>query len=248
MKAVIVGAGGHGMVVLDILRSSHQLHVAGFLDSNSTLHGTEVEGVPVLGDMTVANELARNGIEAGIVAIGDNRTRSTYAKALAKWGISLAGAIHPASHIAASAELGDNVVIAAGAILCANAIVADSVILNTGCSVDYGCRIGEAVHICPGAKLAGRVTVEPGAFVGIGAVVIEGVTIGQSAIVGAGAVVIDDVPAYSTVVGVPASAVRQSHLQGVGQTTLPSTADLEPARSIVRPKRQAPSPSPVFAE
>ena len=50
-------------------------------------------------------------------------------------------------------------------------------------------------------------TVEAGALVGIGAVVLPGKTIGAWATVGAGAVVIDDVPAGATVVGVPARSV-----------------------------------------
>jgi acetyltransferase-like isoleucine patch superfamily enzyme len=42
--------------------------------------------------------------------------------------------------------------------------------------------------------------------VGAGAVVIPGCTIGEGAVVGAGAVVVRDVPAESTVRGVPAHA------------------------------------------
>ena len=51
-----------------------------------------------------------------------------------------------------------------------------------------------------------RTLVERGAALGSGAVVLGGVRIGASAMVGAGAVVTRDVPARSTVVGVPARA------------------------------------------
>ena len=44
-------------------------------------------------------------------------------------------------------------------------------IVNTGASVDHECVIGDAVHLAPGARLAGRVTVGEAAWVGIGAVV-----------------------------------------------------------------------------
>jgi acetyltransferase-like isoleucine patch superfamily enzyme len=49
-----------------------------------------------------------------------------------------------------------------------------------------------------------RTTVERGASLGSGAIVIGGVTIGEGAMVGAGAVVTRDVPAGETVAGVPA--------------------------------------------
>ena len=67
--------------------------------------------------------------------------------------------------------------------------------------------IGTAVHICPGAKLAGRVAVESGALVGIGATVLQNLRIGYEAVVGGGAVVIADVAPMTTVVGVPAKVV-----------------------------------------
>lgn len=46
-------------------------------------------------------------------------------------------------------------------------------------------------------------------FVGAGAKIIGPVTIGDGARIGANAVVVKDVPAYATVVGVPARVVRQ---------------------------------------
>jgi acetyltransferase-like isoleucine patch superfamily enzyme len=68
--------------------------------------------------------------------------------------------------------------------------------------------IGEGSHICPGVRIAGRVKVEPGVFVGIGATIVPKITLGCEAIVGAGAVVIEDVQPMATVVGVPAKPIR----------------------------------------
>ena len=62
--------------------------------------------------------------------------------------------------------------------------------------------------MCPGALLAGRVKVGRGAFIGIGAQVIQCRAIGHFATIGAGAVVIEDVPEYSTAVGVPARVIK----------------------------------------
>ena len=71
----------------------------------------------------------------------------------------------------------------------------------------------------------------------------------SAAVVGAGAVVLEDVPAYATVVGVPARVIRKSHLPVSYSTpsSYPSTADLEPARSLItRPIRRRPSENPVL--
>jgi len=47
-----------------------------------------------------------------------------------------------------------------------------------------------------------------GASIGTGAVIMAGITVGEGALVGAGAVVTHDVPAKSTVAGVPARLVK----------------------------------------
>jgi len=208
-RALILGAGGHGRVVLDILLQTGHHDVIGFLDNNADIHGRRVDGIPVLGSVvdlaTVAQEHDCGGV---IIAIGDNGVRRGLAREVEASGIELINAIHPSATLSHNATLGRNVVVAAGAVVCAHCQIGDSAILNTGCIVDHQTMIGEGVHICPGVRIAGRVKVEPGAFIGVGATVIPKVTLGCESIVGAGAVVIEDVPSLATVVGVPAQPVK----------------------------------------
>jgi len=244
MKVVIIGAGGHGRVVLDILRTNHQFEVVGFLDSNPAIHHSIVDGIEVLGDLSLIPSFADLGISGALVAIGDNRIRQTYAETLEKTGIGLISAIHPSSCIADSARIGKNVVICAGANICAHVAIEDSAILNTSCIIDHESRIGAASHICPGVRMAGHVVTEPAAFVGIGATLIQNITIGEAAVIGAGAVVINDVPAYATVVGVPARIVKQSHLSVANHD---KKQPLATAPSLItRPYRRKPTPGKEF--
>jgi len=207
---LIVGCGGHGRVVLDILMHNKQYQVVGFIDSNPATHGRRVDGVPILGDLQALPEIRRSQEIGGVVvAIGDNGVRRAFADKIESMGIELINAIHPSANLARNVTCGKNVVVAAGALVCAHCQIGDSVILNTGCIVDHESMIGTAAHICPGARLAGRVTVESGAFVGIGATIIQGIRIGCEAIIGGGAVVIRDVEPMSTVVGVPARPIKE---------------------------------------
>ncbi len=210
MKEIaIIGAGGHGRVVLDIIRSAGQYKPIGFIDNNSQLWGKYVDGIQVVGDFSKIEELADSHNDFGaIVAIGDCRIRRSFAEMLSSANVELINAIHPSANIASTATLGKNIVIAAGVVVCAHCQIGNSVILNTGCIVDHESIIANSAHICPGAKLAGRVIVESGAFVGIGATIIQNLRIGTDAVVGAGAVVIKDVPPDVTVVGVPAKIVK----------------------------------------
>lgn len=210
MGTVIIGAGGHGRVVLDIFRQANQQDPAGFLDANPDLHGQRVDGLEVLGSPMEIPRLRDAGVDSAIVAIGDNPTRALYAEALQAHGVRLVNAIHPRAIVADTAHVGRNVVIAAGAVICAHCHVGDSAVINTASIVDHESAIGRATHVCPGARLAGRVRVDDFAFVGIGATVIQCVKIGRGATVGAGAVVLRDVPDFATVVGVPARVIRES--------------------------------------
>lgn len=210
MDCVIVGCGGHGRVVLDILLAGGEHRVVGFVDSNRKLSGRRVDGRLVLGGPSMLEPLKRErGIEAAVVAIGDNGIRRDFADLCEETGLKLINAIHPSANIAHNVSLGRNVVVAAGALVCAHCQIGDSVILNTGCIIDHETMIGTATHICPGARLAGRVTIESGAFVGIGATIIQNVRIGYEAVVGAGAVVINNVEPLATVVGVPAREIKK---------------------------------------
>lgn len=52
------------------------------------------------------------------------------------------------------------------------------------------------------------ITIENGAWIGAGAIILDGVRVGRNAVVGAGAVVSRDVPPYTLVAGNPARVVR----------------------------------------
>jgi sugar O-acyltransferase (sialic acid O-acetyltransferase NeuD family) len=208
MDVVLIGAGGHGRVVLDILLAAGIHKPIGFLDADPQLTGQTVGGLPVLGQINLLPKLKAQKVKAAIISIGDNLPRQRYFKKLSDQGFELVNAIHPASHISPTVEMGRNIVVAAGAVICTDAHIGDSVIVNTSAVIDHECRIGRTVHICPSATLAGRVQVGDEAFLGMGCNIIQCLKIGANAIVGAGAVVIDDVPDSATVVGVPARVIK----------------------------------------
>ena len=208
MELVLIGAGGHGKVVLDIVRAEGRYDPVGFIDADPSLAGSTVSDLPVLGPANLLPKLRGRGVRHAIIAIGDNRTRLRYARHLEEAGFELASAVHPAAFVSPRAALGRNVVVAPRAAVVTEARIGDSTVVNTGSVVDHECDVGPGVHVGPGAHLAGRVRVGEGAFVGLGANVIQCLSVGRYAMVGSGAVVTRDVPDFATVVGVPARVVR----------------------------------------
>lgn len=239
-RCVIVGCGGHGRVVLDILLNAGRHQVIGFVDSDPEVIGRRIDGLKVLGYPDELRALrSAFDIDCAVVGVGNNGARRSLAQTVEQAGLRLANAIHPSANLAHNVTLGRNVVVAAGALVCAHCQIGDSVILNTGCIVDHESMIGTATHICPGSRLAGRVTVESGAFVGIGATVTQSLRIGYESVIGAGAVVIRDVAPMTTVVGVPAretKSIQQEAKMDAWQLTQPAQL-AEPPATIPAPAR-----------
>jgi UDP-perosamine 4-acetyltransferase len=207
MDLLIIGAGGHGKVVLDILRAAGNHRPVGFLDADPAQIGTRIHGLEVLGQVNLLPKL-KSKAKGAIVAIGDNRARASYGRLLRQHGFEVVNAIHPRACISPTATLGTGVVVAAGAVVGPDARLDDFVVVNTSAVVDHECHVAQAAHICPGAALAGRVSIGESAFIGLGCRIIQCLTVGRHAVVGAGAVVIADVPDYATVVGIPARVIK----------------------------------------
>jgi sugar O-acyltransferase (sialic acid O-acetyltransferase NeuD family) len=208
LAVVIVGAGDHGAIVADILGRAADAGAAsraiGFVDDAPGLAGAEVLGLPVLGPVAALAGVAHDAI---VVAIGDNRVRRALTGRLVAAGERLARAIHPTASIAPSAELGEGVMISAGAIILPRARVGRGVIVNTRASIDHDCAIGDFAHVSCGATLGGNVSIGAETLVALGASGTSGMKVGARSLVGAGAVVVRDLGDDVTAWGVPARPV-----------------------------------------
>ncbi|MFN6481900.1 MULTISPECIES: acetyltransferase [unclassified Nostoc] len=212
-KLLIWGASGHALVVADIIRLQGIYEIVGFLDNvNPQRHGENFCKVPILGGQEHLDYCKDKGIEYIIFGFGDCQARLKLSELIYRKGFSLATAIHPTATIAADVSIGSGTVIAASAVVNPGSKIGQNVIINTCASVDHECVIEDGVHICPGVRLAGRVTVGRAARVGIGATVIDRVRIGADALIGAGAVVVNDIPDSVLVYGVPARIIRKIEL------------------------------------
>jgi len=201
---LIFGAGGHGKVVLDILRSA-AVEVVGFLDEDARKEGATIGGLRILGGW---DYLERHPGSAVALGVGNNRIRARLYAELTEAGHGAVTAIHARATIGGQVQVGPGVVVMPGAVVNAGSILEAGCVVNTGATVDHDCRLAEFSQVWPGAHLAGAVTVGAGSYVGTGAAVIPNVTIGCNVMIGAGAAVVNDLPDDAVAVGVPARIIR----------------------------------------
>ncbi|MDO5296804.1 MAG: acetyltransferase [bacterium] len=202
-KVIIIGAGGHGKVVADAVIQSGA-EVVGFLDDDLGCEGRLLLGRPWLGTLENIAAYAAQGCRF-IIAIGHNKTRKKIAEA---HNVNYYTAVHPRAVIAPEVSLGAGTVVMAGAIVNAGASVGGHCILNTSCVVEHDNRLGDFVHICPKAALAGTVCVGEGVQIGIGSAVSNNLSICGGCLIGAGAVVVRSIDEPGVYAGVPARLLR----------------------------------------
>lgn len=185
---VMLGAGGHAKVLLSLIHAC-ELSVAGICDPQLSKNGAAFwNGVPVLGGDDALDKLdtAVYGLVNGVGQLPRQDMRQRLYERYRAKGFVFPFLVHPFSWVSEDVVLDDGVQIMAGAVLQPGSQVGNNSIINTRVSVDHDCRIGEHVHIAPGATLCGSVNIAPGSFIGAGATIIHGVSVGSRAIVGAG--------------------------------------------------------------
>lgn len=206
---VIVGAGGHAVVVADALLAAGA-PVLGFIDADVTLHGQERCGLPVLGGDSWLETQPPQKLQLanGLGGTGNTRVRETVQTRLAGKGWHFSAVRHPSAIVSPFARIADDAQLLAGCIVQAGASVGQGSIVNTGAVVEHDVKLGAWVHVAPGAVVCGNAFIGARSHVGAGAVVRQGIHLGAETVVGAGAAVVSDHPGAGVLVGVPARAME----------------------------------------
>lgn len=200
-KIAIIGYSGHGFVV------SEAAMVMG-LNLNYYVEFEKKEENPFdLEYLGFEGDLHFKGWKEDfdfILGIGDNQFRQKIAELLLSKKKGIVNVIHPSASIANKVEIGSGNFIARNVAINPLVKIGNFCILNTSCIIEHECTIADAVHIAPGAVLAGNVSVGERSFIGANTVVKQGVKIGSDVIIGAGSVVLKDVPNNVKIYGNPA--------------------------------------------
>lgn len=200
---VIVGAGGFGREVLELVRDINDahptFHLLGFLDDGEVNpHVIERAGVPLLGRSSHIADLGATYV----IAIGSGEVRRQIdAVARATRHVAVATLVHPSATLGADVLVGEGAIIGAGSRITTHVAIGRHAHVNVNCTVGHDVTIEDFATLFPGVHLGGGCVIEEGATLSMGSVILPGVRVGRGAVVGAGSVVVRDVAPDTTVMG-----------------------------------------------
>jgi len=201
---IIVGAGGFGLEAAsyaeDISRAGKQdFTLKGFLDDTKPA-GTKHAGYPVLGP----TDLPPENDAVYVIAVGAPEDRRLLAGRLQARGARFATLLHPACHVAATAQISDGSVLAPFSLIGPETRIGMHTLFNVYATAGHESLIGDFCVLSPYASVHGSATLGNGVFLGGQAFVTARVKIGNNAKISAGSIVYNDIPAGAMAMGNPA--------------------------------------------
>jgi sugar O-acyltransferase (sialic acid O-acetyltransferase NeuD family) len=207
MPRVLLGAGKQASHALNLMAwmgaSTEQVVL---FDDRFPGVRTGPGGRPILGRLDEGIAYCIEHSLPGFIALGSTVGAvryALYAQAV-RAGVSLTNLIHPSCIIAATVNLGSNVMIMPGCILAPSVSVGAMCTMFSRVTLEHDTWVDDNVVWGPGAVASGNVRVGRHAFVGAGVVCKPEVRIGARSLIGAGAVVVSDIPEGVIAMGVPA--------------------------------------------
>lgn len=207
-ELVIVGAGGFARETAQAVADAGGFRLLGHLDDDPARHGTEVDGVPVLGGCDLVHELPGARV---VVCVGNPRdyaARARLVRRLALPEARYATVVHPTAAVSATSRIGPGSVLLAHCVLTAAVRVGAHVAVMPHVVLTHDDVAEDFATLASGVRLGGGARLERGAYVGSGALIREGTTIGAWSLIGMGSAVLGDVPPGEVWVGSPARRLR----------------------------------------
>lgn len=178
-KIIIIGAGGHGKVVLDILLKQKQLKkefdILGFLDDKKD---EKIMGYHVIGFLSDIKKYENEKNVLFILAFGDNIIREKIAKENKK--LKYKTVIHPSVVLGEECEVGEGTVLKANSVIGPGTKIGKHCIINSLVSIEQDSLVEDFVHIYPNVSVYGQNKIKKGITLFSNSSTEQGVTVNKN--------------------------------------------------------------------
>lgn len=206
-RAIIIGAGQFGRLVLELIKRKGEYECVGFLDAAPSLQGQTICGLPVFGGDDCL-EQKRGQLDAVYIALANGDRRKAMQRKAQALGFSTPSIVDHSVNLASDVQLGEGVFISMGATILNATTIGEGSIIGTGVTILHDVVIGAFCTIGGGAVVGAGTKIEEHVFVGVGAVIASGgYRIGAYAKLAAGAVAVKDLQMHAMAMGNPARVI-----------------------------------------
>ena len=162
---VILGAGGHGRELLDVLDAVNAAkptwRFLGFLDDGDPpVEALDRRDTRVLGPVAALADIDA----AYLIGIGQPETREQVEARASANGREAATLVHPLASFGSDNTISPGMVLAAGARVTTNVHLGRHVHLNVGAVVSHDVLVADFVTLSPGSLVNGAATIGPRVF------------------------------------------------------------------------------------
>ncbi|MDB9892081.1 acetyltransferase [Amylibacter sp.] len=184
---LIIGAGGHAKVLVDILREL-KVTIVGLVAKDKYRKNPVFDKIPYFDsdDDVLSFDKDKVLLVNGIGSLPNLKLRAEMHQKFNQHGYSFATIVSPRAIVSKYCRLCEGVQVMPGAIINAQSVIGTATIINSGSIIDHDCNIGAHNHIAPGATLSGGINTGEGVHIGTGAAISQGLTIGNGSVIGAG--------------------------------------------------------------
>jgi sugar O-acyltransferase (sialic acid O-acetyltransferase NeuD family) len=209
-KILLFGGGNQVHYTIDIIEKENKYEIAGIIDSVHSI-GADRYGYKVLGRQDdLINIVEEYKIDAGVITIGDNWSRSFVYNAIIEQmpSFEFVNAIHPSVIMGKNVELGFGIVMMAGVIINPLAKIGNFTFFATGCQVEHDCIIEDYASVSAGSVMGGYVTIGKFSAITLGVTILDRLKIGKNSVIGSGSLVLKDIPDNVLAHGNPINKIR----------------------------------------
>ena len=196
---ILVGGGGFFLELSEYIQTDintgnlESCHLAGFIDDDPGHCSDQFNYLGTIEDYTPQLR------DQFLLAIGSVVHRYRLFHALKTKGAKFFTYIHPSAFIAATAKLGDGVVVCPFSTINAHAEVSNNTLVNVGCSVGHESIVGESCVLSPGSIINGAAKLGARSFMGTRSTVFPAVTVGEQSVIDTHSYAKSDVDSHSIV-------------------------------------------------
>lgn len=194
-KILLVGGGGHCKSILDSLLELNEYAEIAIIDKSENV-GSEIYGVPIIGDDSDLEALFHKGYTYAFVSLGsmgNPKLRIKLFDMLINIGFTIPSIIDKTAIVSKMSEVEYGTFIGKGAVVNTNVNIKKGSIINTRAVVEHDCNVGEFVHIAPNSTVCGGVIIGDYSHIGANSVIRQQIVIGKNITVGVGSVVVKNI-------------------------------------------------------